>query len=262
MFKTFGDTSSSHTRTLQHTKYIYINSTNRNTGTNSEPVVYIPPNLLMSHNSKGVFKISLYSLTINREWYNIINGVNNVLEYYNGVITQSIVLQEGSYSVYAFRDYLNTVLVGMTLTYSITTNTFTFTPVNPSSTIKPINCGTFLGLINNKIYTGTFNSENPINMLYEADLYINSDIAQSSYNLDNVNNTEVQSSTIIEKVPVNVPPFGNIIFNANELHSSLEIPLLTQITNIKFWITTNRLRKLTNLQQPWTMTLRIDVYED
>jgi hypothetical protein len=99
-------------------------------------------------------------------------------------------------------------------------------------------------------------------MLYESDIYLNSDIASGGFNIDNVNNLEVQTSTIIDKIPVTVPPFGNIIYNCNERHSSLELPLLNSLTSIRLWLSTNRLRKLDNLEQPWAVCLRIDVYEN
>lgn len=262
MYSTFGSISKSH-RTLEHTKFIYINSANRNSGTNSEPTIYFPPNLFVNNSNKQKWlRVSLYSATINREWYNIIDGINNFLQYNDGVTTHQITILEGSYSVYEFRDYLNTVLVGTTVTYSSTTNKYTFTPLNPASWINATTCGTFLGLTNGITYTGTFTSQYPINMLYEDTIYLNSDIGVSSPNLDNVNSLEIQSSTIVEKIPITIPPFGNIIFNANDKHSSLEVPILNSLTSLRLWFTTSRLRKLENLNQPWNICLKLDIYEE
>lgn len=262
MYNSFGSVGNSK-KTLQHTKFLYLNSANRNQGDNSSPVIYFPPSLFTNNSNKEKsLKISLYSATINREWYNIIDGINNLFQYFDGVTLNQIIIPEGSYSIYSFRDYLNTVLVGTTVTYSLTTNKLTFTPINPASWINATTSGVFMGLTNGQTYTGTFTSEFPVNMLYESDIYLNSDIASGGFNIDNVNNLEVQTSTIIDKIPVTVPPFGNIIYNCNEKHASLELPLLNNLTSIRLWLTTNRLRKLDNLQQPWAVCLRIDVYQN
>jgi len=257
----FGENS--HHKKLTQTKFIYINSANANSGTNSNPSIYFPPSLFTNNsNSQKTLKISLYSCTINREWYNVINGINDILQYYNGTISQYITIPEGSYSVYELMTLLNTLLVGMTLSYDLVTNKYTFTPVDLTSWINPTTCGTFLGLQNGITYTGIFTSEFPVNMLYESDIYLNTNIGTTGYSLDNVNGLEIQSSTIIEKVPITVPPFGNIIFNANEKHSSLTIPMLNNLTSLNLWWSTSRLRKLENLIQPWSVTLRIDIYEN
>lgn len=260
----FGQTPISKEKILINTKYLYINSANRDEGSESEFTIYFPNSLFVNNsNNKKFMRISLYSLNICREWYNIMNNVNNILQYSpDGITSSFITIPEGSYSVYELMTALNTLLTGMTITYSLITNKYTFTPVNSNAYIVPSTCGSFLGLQNGISYTGTFTSTNPINMLYESDIYINTNMSSGSYNLDNVNNLNIQSSTIIDKIPINAPPFANIIFNANELHASLEIPLIAHLTSARFWITTNRLRKITNLKQPWNMTLKMEIYEE
>lgn len=262
MYNSFGSVSKTPNRTLQNTKFMYINSANRNQGTNSEFTIYFPPTLFTNNsNNQKWLKISLYNLTVNREWTDVIDGINNIFQYFDGTNLHSITIPEGSYSAYSLRDYLNTVLTGTTVTYSITQNKYTFTFVDPTSWINATTCGAFLGLTNGKTYTGTFTSEFSLNLQWEDTLFLNTDIANSSHNIDNVNQLEIQTSTIIDRIPIEVPPFSNIIYNANEKHSTLEIPMLNNLTTIRFWLTTNKLRRLTNLNQPFNFTLRIDIYE-
>jgi len=247
---------------LVSTKYIYLNSANRNNGSNGEPEFFFPNALFVNNsNTPKMLKISLYSATVCREWYNIIDGVNNLFQYFDGITLHQIIIPEGSYSVYEFMTYLNTVLVGMTVTYDLVTNKYTFTPVDVTSWINPTTCSSFLGLQNGTTYTGIFSSITPVNMLYEADIYLNTNIGISSPNLDNINALELQSSTIIDKIPITVPPFSNIIYNCNEKTASLELPMLNNLTSLKLWISTNRLRRLTNLEQPWSVCLRLDIFE-
>lgn len=259
----FGDNNNTQKKTLVNTKYVFINSMNRNNGTNSEFQVNLPANLFINTSNRPKYlKISLYNLSINREWPDIINGINNLFDFYDGATTTSIAIPEGCYSAYSLRDYLNIVLVSKyVVTYSLTTNKFTFTSSDPNATIHPYTCGQFLGLTNGLTYTGTFTSDNPLNLQYESTIYLNTDIASSSYNLDNINHLEMQTSTIIDRIPVDAPPFSNIIYNCNEKLACLEIPMLNNLTNLKFWLTTDKLRRITNLTHPYNFTLRIDVYE-
>lgn len=248
---------------LVGSKYLYFNTLNRNQGTLSEPTFYLPPNLFVNTNNKTKFlKISLYTLTINREWTDVIAGINDTFKYFDGANLVTITIPAGSYSIYAFRDYLNAIITNYVVTYSITTNKLTLTTVVPTSYITPINSGVFFGLIDGTQYTGlTFTSVNPVNMQYVSTIYLNTDIASGSFNLDSVNQSNFQTSTIIDRIPVQTPPYGNIIYHSNEKSATLEIPMLNHISSIRFWLSTDKLMKIENLVFPYTFTLRLDIYE-
>ena len=250
-------------RKLVETKYFFINSINRDIGTNSDFTVYIPPNIISNNNnnSKKYLRVSLYSLTINYEWYNIMTGHNNSFEYYDGSSTTTITIPDGSYSVYQLRDELTTLLSTYTVTYNLITNKFTFTSTDGTATITPTNCGSLLGLDDGTIYTGTFSSAYPVNMQYESTIYLNCDLASSAMNLDNINSERTSTSTILDKIPISTAPFDNIIyFGTNP--STIDIALNDAfLSSLRFWITTNRGRRLSDLKQPWELCLTFQIYE-
>lgn len=150
---------------LVESKFIFINSINRSNGDNSRFNVYVPSNLLGDTYQKTKFlKISMYDITINYEWYNV-NDDNNKFILFDGSTETIFTIPNGSYSVYQLRDYLNvTINSKYTVTYNILNNKFTFTTGDPTAYIKPTTFGQFLGLTNDVIYTGSFESSFVVNM--------------------------------------------------------------------------------------------------
>jgi hypothetical protein len=258
----FGSKIIPHKKRLVGSKFLYFNTLNRNIGSLSDPTFYLPPNLFVNTNNKTKFlKISLYTMTVTREWDDVIPGINDTFEYFDGATLTTITIPPGSYSVYAFKDYLNTVITNYTVSYSITSNKLTFTTVDSTCYINPINSGIFLGLIDGTQYNGTFTSTKPCNMQWYNTLFLNTDLASGGFNLDNINQQNFQTSTIIDRVPITCPPFGSIVYHSNEKGSNLEIPLLNHISSIRFWLSTDRTTKLENLVFHYTVTLKLDIYE-
>lgn len=246
---------------LEEVRYLFVSSANRNIGTNSRFTIYLPSNLISTNsNVTKNLKIALYNFNMIYEWYNI-NDTNNQFEYYNGTTTTTISIPVGSYSVYQMRDYLNTVIPVYTVTYSIINNRYTFTSSNPLATILPINCSQFLGLTNGVLKTGTFSSEYPVNMQLYKNLYLNTDLISADNNLDNVNQTKVHTSTILDTIPITCAPYDTI--NHDSLTpTSLDVAVNnSSLTSISFYLSTDTGDTLENLIYPWTFTLQLLIFK-
>lgn len=244
---------------LQETRYLFLSSANRNSGTNSKWSVYLPSDLISNNtNIENKFlRVSLYNLTLNYEWYNV-NSSNNSLTYFNGTTTTNISIPIGNYSVYEMKDYLNSVLQVYTVSYSSITNKYTYTTSNSNATVTSINAGQFLGVTDGTPNTGTFTSSAPVKMALYEQLYLNTDLSTIDNNLDNIISNKIDSSSILDSIPVNVAPNDTIYYQA-EHPISLDIST-TSFSSIQFYLTSNTGVILDNLTYPWTLTLELEIY--
>jgi len=238
-------------------KFLYLTSANRNSGQINDFTVFFPNTMFKrSDNSKQILKINLQHAVIYREWYNIFY-INNSFKV-NGT---SYVLPDSNPSVYDLRDILNNLLASIyTVSYSLTTNKYTFTVIGGTPTFQPLTCGTFLGLKNNTVYTGSFTSEYPINMEWENALYLSMDTAHSCGSMENLQDKTVSNSGIIAHIPISSPPFDNIVYNSfRNTNESMELAVLNGIDQITFKLMTNRGRTL-DLNHNYNLVVKIESY--
>jgi hypothetical protein len=251
-------------KTLKATKYLYLTSKNRSQGTIDDWSVYLPNNLFAgtTQNTKYL-KITLQNFLINYEWYTVRDNFNNAFTVYDGSSLVNYKILPASYSVYNLRDYLNILLVGKyTITYNLVNNTYTFTQTNPNSYIITSNSGHLFGLVDNVTYSGTFNSVQPVNMEYFDTLFLNTDVGLQSFNLDNVNQEKTATSTILQRIPIVCAPFDNLQYNSKPNDTCLEVSVNnTFLSSIRFWLSTNRGQKLTELTRDHNLTIKIEIYE-
>lgn len=242
-------------------KYLYLTTENR---INSSPIngaqILFPQNLLKGSNTneKKILKINLQDLQVNREWYNIQNYRNNQF-LLNG---SPIFLIEGNPSVYALRDMLNNLMTGSyVVTYDITQNKFIFNATDSVQTFQPVNCGSFLGLREDTLYVGTFESEFPINMQYEHSLYFQADFATTANNLDNICNPATNVSSILAKIPIRCAPFDDICFSSlKNINEALEIATYGFDTASFYLITDRGYRP--KLNHNYTFSIKLEIYQE
>lgn len=242
-------------------KYLYLTTVNRINGSSINGAqILFPQNLLKGSNTnqKKIIKVNLQDLQVNREWYNIQNGRNNGY-IFNGVPG---LLVEGNPNVYTLRDELNTLLNGSYIvSYSVNLNKYTFTSNTGSETFSPTNCGSFLGLTNGVVYTGSFVSEYPINLQYENSLYLTADFATCANNLDNIIGRETTVSNIIARIPITSAPFDDITYNSlKNINEALEIATFGFDT-ATFNLVTNR-GFTPILNHNWSLSLKLEIYQE
>jgi hypothetical protein len=245
---------------LEETKYLFISSANRNIGTNSRPIIYLPANLISSQNNINKYlRVSLYNLTINYEWYNV-ESFNNSISYNNGTTTTTVNIPTGNYSVYEMRDQLNILMPAYVVTYNLNKNAYTFTTSTSGASITSLTARQFLGIENNITYSGTFSSNFIVNMSLYKTLYLNTDLNSGDNNLDNIDTSKVTSSTILDTIPISVAPFDTIYYESDN-PVSLDVAVNnSMLTSMAFNLSTDTGDTLDNLAYPWTLTLELKVY--
>lgn len=246
--------------TLEETRYLFVSSANRSSGNNSKFTVYLPSSLISNYNNKQKYiKVSMYDINVPREWYDIQTGINNTFIYFDGTTSTTINIPEGNYSVYTLKDYLTTVLINYTVTYNAITNKFTFSTSTVTASIKSLTAGELLGLIDGVVKTGTFTSTKPINMGIYNMLYLNTDLNSTDTNLDNLNGKYMDSSTILDSVPITVGPWESIYYESINPSSFTVAVNGTQLSAITLYLTTDTGVELKSLVSNWCVTLQFEI---
>jgi len=130
---------------------IFINSANRSK--NDKPydfTVFFDNDEIMINNNEGV-NVNIVSFSLLNSMYNINQYTkNNTFSLINNASSTSttFTIPYGNYNVYTLRDQLNALLLGIiTVSYNVTTNTYTYTNITASSySINPLTCSKLLGL--------------------------------------------------------------------------------------------------------------------
>lgn len=237
---------------------LYVNSARRHTGTSSDFKVILGNGVL--HAPRGSrTSIAVGEATINRSWLNVKQGANWM--EIDGVPVQ---IPEGNYNALDLRVALSAALpVGWSVTYNRLTAKFTFTrPTNsvPGYLVAFRFIGPLLGFGPATLVVLT--SENPqatstrpARVNGENAILIHSDLTKASGGvLDNL--TAVDSfvdSTVIAKVPIDVPPYDNIVFR---VQNDLEFFDVQQghTDAMRIWLTDENDVPV-DLQYDWTTTL-------
>lgn len=238
-------------------KFLYLNTKNRQSGTISNALITFPNGLFYNSScKKQILKINLQSLNLLKDWYDINENCNEIK--LNG---SSVFVPISSPTVYELLNYLNILFLGQyTVSFDITTIKFTFVASNPSNTIQPVNSGHLLGLTNGTIYTGNFVSETIINIQWENSLYICMDCAVNGNTLDNVINNGTNVSPIIAVIPINVSTGQSITWNSyKNTNEAVELSTMNGLDSATFSVYTNQ-RKL-ELSYNWSLCIKIEHYE-
>lgn len=239
-------------------KFFYISSKNRQSGSINQFLITFPNALFYNTDfKKHYLKINLNDCSILKEWYDILDNVNNNFEL-NGV---PMTLTEGSPNVYLLLADLNAKLIGEYIVdYNINLNKFNFTASNPANTIKPINSGHLFGLIDGTTYTGSFQSSTIINIQYENSLYLCCDVAVNGQNLDNIVNDKMNVSSIIARIPINQSTGQTIVYNSyKNTTESIQLSTMNGVDCMTFSVYSNQGRHIP-LNFNYTFSIKCEHY--
>jgi len=197
---------------------LFINSENRLNGSINDFQVFLNDQIVQAENINTQIKLSVIHLSINRSYYTVENNIAFQLICISNQINNVIfTIPSGYYDVFTFRTYLLTILINWTITYSKSTNTYTFiSPIDGNVyAFQFFNCGNLFGFDNG--ITSNFDnsipitSTKPILMNIDTSLFIRTDIPRTRYGcLDNLKSTTFQESDILCAVPQTFSPFNTI----------------------------------------------------
>jgi hypothetical protein len=203
-------------------------------------------------------KISLQNITLVKEWYETQTGLS--ADYENSVGNCSI--PDGSYTVETLVDTLNndpSFSTDYIISYNYPTNKLSFQAQNVGAFIKTANSGYLLGLNDNTTYNGDFTSDNPVIMVYNKTVYINTNLSSSGASLDNINYNKIDYSTILQTIPIQDASFDIIQYTANEYSNSGLLIDPSTLDSIRLWISTDRGYTPT-LNENWEVCLKIEFF--
>eukprot|EP01050_Picozoa_sp_SAG11_P015335 SAG11_NODE_1978_length_3972_cov_45.154144_2_plen_305_part_00 len=270
-------------------KMIFINSSERDSGTINDFTITLPTHLLTRKDNQKM-RIILNDLVLPYTWYNVqssnrIFTVTEQLAGYNNLSYQ-VILTPGSYHVLQLRDHLKQQLdffssVGgfhyiYTITYDEVSAKFKFTAAEAngaSTTVYFIFDGyptcKLLGFEPNS--TNTFNSavDDPgtnvtstraVNMMFTDALYMHCDLPTTNINKGSGDKSTYQVSNAFAKVPVNTSPFSNILY-ANVNDDFLTNIPERFINRIRFKFYTMEHNDI-ELNDDYSFTLKLEILED
>ena len=244
-------------------KFLHVSSRNRTFGSRSDFSVNIPSDVFENKLDNKYLKLNLQEITLNYSWYSVQDGVNNLFTFHNNTSNTdtAIYIPAGSYNVTDFNTFLNNKLSGSyTVTYSSSTNKYTFTSADPLNTIRSQGAGQFLGLEDNTTTTGTFTSTRPVDMTYINTVYLHSDISKINETFDNLDSKIMSGSTILARIPVDVAPFSNINYKIHTNTNDGVKLAVSQLDSIRFFFTDDKGNPL-NLTTDTTLVIRLEIYQ-
>lgn len=242
---------------LNNTKFIYLTSQNRSSGSINSFSINLPLDFFESQKNQ-IVKISLHNLVLTKSWYETRTGVS--ADFLLNSVPQSFT--QGSYTIDTLLIELGNKFAGIyNIVYDYPTNKFTFSAISGATTFTPINCGYLLGITNNQTYTGTFVSENPVNMTYEKTLYVNTDVSSTHSSLDNIFNNRATYSTILAEVPITNAPFDVITFHSGLQPNSGIVLASKSIDTLRVYISTDK-GNVPTFYEDFTISFRIEFFEE
>ncbi len=211
------------------------------------------PNLYQSSGNVAYSTIRCLHAEIPYSFY-VINEYNNLLSLSTG----DILIPFGNYNANSFMKYVATVLpIGMTLAFNTTNGKFTLTYNQPFSINATSTCYILMGFSKQQIYNSLGNK---IEMPYLANFMGSKNVYVKIPNLilDNYN-TATQDRATLLNIPVNVSPFGIVMYENSSgsasIIKSIQIPdtLILQLSDDE-----NNLIDFNNTE--FSITIQIDFY--
>ncbi len=239
---------------IKDTKQIYLNpfsdAVKNNTNWLSDVTFNI--NGLLKDDTNILYNtISIVHCEIPYSFY-VVNESNNKLVLSTGTIN----IPYGNYNANSLLKYINTQLpVNMVISFDATTGKVKMTynqwfSISPTSTIQKV-----LGLAINTTYSSVNNViafPYPMNVLGTKNLFIKSNIMLNNYN------SVTKDYVTLSCIPVNVEPYGIILYN--NYSNSAHIIRNKKLDNIEIQIydDMNNLIDFNNVE--WNITIEITSY--
>lgn len=250
---------------LIDSKQYYLYSTsqmgNKENGSLNSKINFEIPQFITKSKNILYHSIRLIHAEIPYSFY-IINETNNkfnILEEDFTVINLTIPL--GNYNAYTLLTVINDLfklynhshimsLDNVTGKYTLTSNK-DFTILNTSTILKVIG-----GVLNTTYDAYIINNKHVFTFPYGVNLLGSKNIYVKATNLILENtNTQTRDKQTLKSIPVNVPPFGLIMYNNNENIETLVKNLQTDYLNIELTDDDNNLINFNN--QDWSITIEL-----
>jgi hypothetical protein len=188
----------------------------------------------------------------------IINDTNNYIKINN----IGLYIENGNYNAYTLMDKLNELMTENSINGLFILDTSTGKYILSSSSPISINSSTIYKIIgiDNASYIGIFDNTTlkyyiychyPVNTGGIRNIYIKTNLITSNLNLNN------NDSSIIKSIPINVPPFGIIMYSNTENIESFIKNRETDYLEIQLIDDDNNLINFNNLE--WTICLELKI---
>ena len=244
---------------LTDSKQFYLTSTSKighkMNGTMNSKINFEIPRFITKQSNILYHSLKLLHAEIPYSFY-IINETNNVINLVIASINHFLTIPVGNYNAFTLLTILNTIDNKITFSlnnsngkYSINSN-FIFSVLN-SSTLTKIIGGesntTYNAVPINNAYV--LNFPFAVNLLGTRNIYIKCNLI-----LENLQ-TKTNDNQTLKSIPVNVPPFGLILYNNIENIESLVKNSQIDNLNIEIYDDDNNLINMNN--QDWSITLEL-----
>lgn len=196
---------------------LHITSENRTSGTESDFITPITPGIIKPTDDNEVLVMSIADITIPYTWYNTSAAFGNNTFNYNAGLTT---IPDGNYTALNFATTINGLTAAGSLTYNTITGKYDF--VLGANTLEPLNgSGKLFGLNDDQVYTGSFSSDRPINLLYGERIFVHLEVNSNDRHVENLNYVGFELSNIISSIPITTPPYSLITLQneADDHHS-------------------------------------------
>ena len=244
---------------LTDSKQFYLTSTSKighkMNGTMNSKINFEIPRFITKQSNILYHSLKLLHAEIPYSFY-IINETNNVINLVIASINHFLTIPVGNYNAFTLLTILNTIDNKITFSlnnsngkYSINSN-FTFSVLNSSTLTKIIggeSNATYNAVPINNAYV--LNFPFAVNLLGTRNIYIKCNLI-----LENLQ-TKTNDNQTLKSIPVNVPPFGLILYNNIENIESLVKNSQIDNLNIEIYDDDNNLINMNN--QDWSITLEL-----
>lgn len=244
---------------LTDSKQFYLTSTAKigikMNGTNNSKINFEIPRFITKQPNILYHSLKLLHAEIPYSFY-IINETNNKFNITINSINYFYIIPVGNYNAFTLKDVLNGFNASITFTLNNATGKYSiesilnYTVLSSSTILKIIG-----GDISNS-YTPLLISSKyilyfpfAVNLLGTKNIYIKCNLI-----LENLQ-TKTNDNQTLKAIPVNVPPFGLILYNNNENIESLVKNSQIDNLNIEIYDDDNNLINMNN--QDWSITLEL-----
>lgn len=237
---------------------LFVNSALRSQGTPSDFRIVFGNDVLRAKRGYRT-RLAISEATINRSWYNVLHGQNT---FTLGDDTYSV--PPGQYNTLDLRSMMSSLLPqGWSVTYSRLTSKFTITRPSAGPPVYMLSLNTLgplLGFVSNSTVflsadVPSVTSSQPARINVQNSLFVHTDLMKSGGSvLDNMGpDTLFNDSSVLAKIPIDVPPNDNIVFRMQNDLEFVELPH-GHTDAMRFWVTDENNVGIP-LSFEWTCTL-------
>ena len=245
---------------LTDSKQFYLTSTAKigvkMNGTNNSKINFEIPRFITKQPNILYHSLKLLHAEIPYSFY-IINETNNVINFVIDAINHFYVVPVGNYNAFTLLNVLNGIDNKITITLDNATGKYSISSNFPFSLLSSSTITKIIGGDLNITYTAIMDIHNKynlyfpfaVNLLGTKNIYIKCNLI-----LENLQ-TKTNDNQTLKAIPVNVPPFGLILYNNNENIESLVKNSQIDNLNIEIYDDDNNLINMNN--QDWSITLEL-----